>query len=124
MVLCTYCSGFVSCIGKEYIGEYFLHQPSFKALLRSIDDCELCKLVANAFHKTNQAESILEEAENGYPNTLTFVGVDQNDPWKYYPMYQDKRRWEALVGILVNCGEPGRNDDWACHIRLFTDHGK
>ena len=123
MVLCSFCRGFASSLGQDYVGDYYLHQPDAHALLKASTECELCRLIAAQFDETGQTKSILEEADNGYPTAITFVGIDHNGPWKYYPQYQSKCNWVGLVGLRVCCGQPERNDDWSCEFRLFTDHG-
>lgn len=121
MVLCGFCDGFALSIGREYSGEYYLHQPSLEALLRSSNECELCRLIANQFDETNLRDSILSEAKEGNPTTITFVGIDRNGPWKYYPQHLNKCLWNGLVGLMVCCGETRRSDNWSCDFGLFTN---
>jgi hypothetical protein len=124
MAFCGHCTRFANNIGKDYNGEYYLHQPSFSALLNSSRECQLCGMIVDRLRETGQIESIVAEAETGYPTTITIVGVDHNGPWKYYPQFSEKCHWKGLIGIQVHCGAPNRNDDWYCEFGLSTDHGK
>jgi hypothetical protein len=123
MTLCTLCEGFARSIGGEYHGDYYLHQPSFDALRHSSHHCELCRLIIDQLEESGQTTSIIEASQDDYPTTITFVGVDRNGPWKYYPDYQDKNVWEGLVGLRVCCGDAERNDDWGVEFALVTDPG-
>jgi hypothetical protein len=124
MPFCDLCKGFASSIGGAYIGEYYLHQPNFKTLQLSSKACELCHLIIKEFEKSGQTPSITEEAANGYPTTITFLGVDRNGVWKYYIDYLEKKKWEGLVGLRVCCGDESRNDDWHIQFGMYTDHGQ
>jgi hypothetical protein len=124
MVFCAACSGFVSIIGGPYLTDHYRHQPSFDALQASSGDCQLCHLILDRFRDTDQITSIVQASQDGYPTVITFVGIDCNGPWKYYGEYQSKQTWTGLVGLIVNCGDEYRNDDWSCQLCLYTDHGK
>lgn len=74
------------------------------------------------FDDTDQTRWILEAAGDNYPTTISFVGIDETGPWKYYQS-EGRDVWKGLVGLLVNCGDEERNDDWSCGLGVFTDRG-
>src|SRR4051812_45919674 len=111
MPLCNLCQGFADSLGRAYVEDHYRHQPSFQSLRTSSKTCELCLLIIKCFEDTGQTESILHEAEKGYPTVICFVGVNRNGAWKYYLQYQSLDTWQGLVGLMVLCGDETRNDD-------------
>jgi hypothetical protein len=122
MLFCPECTTFASTIGRPYLGDHYTHKPSFRALQESSLTCKLCSLIVSRFDDTDQTRYILEAADDDYPTTISFVGIDKTGPWKYYQT-EGKDFWKGLVGLLVNCGDEERNDDWSCGLGVCTDRG-
>jgi hypothetical protein len=120
MPFCHECTGFASAIGGPYLGDHYLHKSSFQALQESSLDCKLCSLIVDRFDKTDQTRWILKAAGDDYPTAISFVGIDETGPWKYYQSAKDV--WKGLVGLQINCGDPERNDDWSCGLGVFTEY--
>ncbi|KAF2178730.1 HET-domain-containing protein [Zopfia rhizophila CBS 207.26] len=119
MAFCRYCTGWFSLLGEPHVGDHYTHQPSFSALERSARECPLCALIVQQYDGTDQIKPIKTNAGEGYSTVLQFVG--QNT--KGVLNEQQNVSWMGLTGLLVFCGEEGRNDDWMCELGLYADEG-
>lgn len=57
--------------------------------------------------------------EDGYHTAASFIGIDDDGPWRYYQIAKDI---SAELGFQVNGGNMQRTDDWSCELGVFTDH--
>lgn len=121
MSLCELCRRWTSILGQKYIGDHFTHQPSYSALEESAKSCPICNLIARQFMESDQTTSIKDEAQNGYPTVIQFVGRTASE----LPLnHQCNPFWSDLTGLLVYCGDEGRNDDWMCELSVFANKGQ